>query len=153
MAAGVSIAAANIPALHEQFEAVIATRTRPEQFTKIMQVDAELAFAQVDAALLQDLERLAPHGPGNPTPLFLSRGVTVVARRIVGERHLKLSLRQGTTTLAGIAFGMAEREDADTIIEGAVIDVLFRPEWNEWNGTRSLQLLVKDVRAHHTSCT
>ena len=142
MAAGLSIRAAQIPAFAELFEAAVRSATRPQDFVPETRVDAELRLAEVDERLVAELERLEPHGPGNPEPVFLSRRVRVVSRRTVGENHLKLSVRDGERVLPAIGFRMA----GATVEEGAWLDILFSPEINEWNGNRTLQLRLRDFR-------
>lgn len=142
MAAGLSIRQAQIAAFTEQFDAAVRAATGPRDFVPETTIDAELAFAEITDGLLQDLERLEPFGPSNPEPVFLSRDVTVISRRIVGEKHLKLHLRHGDQRLSAIGFGMAEAP----IEEGAALDILHSPEYNEWNGTRSIELRLRDYR-------
>jgi len=143
MAAGLSIRAANVPRFAEEFEATVRAVTRPHDFVQQVDVDAEIAFTDITPALLEDLARLEPHGPGNPEPLFLARQVTVLSHRVVGQNHLRLFLRQGNRALTAIGFGMAERPLED----GAALDILFFPELNEWNGSTSIQLRLRDFRA------
>jgi single-stranded-DNA-specific exonuclease len=143
MAAGLSIRQEQIPAFTEHFEAAVRAATRPEDFIPETTVDAELSFAEIGDRLVQDLAQLEPHGPGNPEPVFLTRGVTVMSHRIVGESHLKLYLRHGDRPLSAIGFGMADLP----LENGASLDILFSPELNEWNGSTSLQLRLRDLRA------
>jgi single-stranded-DNA-specific exonuclease len=90
---------------------------------------------------LADLDKLEL---GWEPPVFLAREVTVLSKRIVGENHLKLFLRQGNRALSAIAFGMA-----DTAVEsGNSVDILFSPERNEWNGSATIQLRIEDLRPH-----
>jgi single-stranded-DNA-specific exonuclease len=142
MAAGLSIRHDQVATFTEQFEAAVRAATRPEHFVPETSIDAELSFEEIGDPLLEELAKLEPHGPGNPEPVFLARTVTVASRRIVGEKHLKLSLRQGQRALAAIGFGMANRP----IEDGAALDILFFPEHNEWNGNVSLQLRLRDLR-------
>ncbi|MFN8625401.1 MAG: single-stranded-DNA-specific exonuclease RecJ [Candidatus Binatia bacterium] len=142
MAAGLSIRETQIPAFSELFETAVRAATRPQDFVPETRIDAELRLAAIDARLLTDLERLAPHGPGNPEPIFLARRVRVVSRRTVGEHHLKLAVRDAERTLSAIGFRMA----GAAVDEGAWLDILFSPEFNEWNGNRTLQLRLRDFR-------
>jgi single-stranded-DNA-specific exonuclease len=143
MAAGLTIRQEQIPAFTEHFEAAVRAATRPEDFIPETTVDAELSFADIGDRLIQDLAQLEPHGPGNPEPVFLTRGATVMSHRIVGENHLKLYLRHGDRPLSAIGFGMA----AVPLEDGVSVDILFSPELNEWNGSTSLQLRLRDLRA------
>jgi single-stranded-DNA-specific exonuclease len=142
MAAGLNIQRDHIPGFAERFEVAVRAATRPEDFDQRTFIDAELTFDAIDTRLLRDLAQLEPHGPGNPHPVFLARGVGVVSRRIVGENHLKLFLRQGDRALPAIGFGMADV----ALDEGDCLDILFSPEYNEWNGTTSIQLRLRDFR-------
>ena len=142
MAAGLSIRQEHIAAFAEHFEAAVCAATGPQDFIPETTVDAELAFAEITDSLLQDLERLEPYGQSNPEPVFLSRDVKVLSRRTVGEKHLKLLLQQGERRLAAIGFRMVEA----AIEDGARIDILYTPEYNDWNGCRSIELRLRDFR-------
>ena len=87
---------------------------------------------------------MEPHGPGNPSPVFLASDVIVKQSREVGVSHLKLVLEQGGARLAAIGFGMADFPAAI----GDHLDVLFRPMINHWNGTTSVELRLADLRTH-----
>jgi len=78
---------------------------------------------------------------GNPEPLLMLRGMTVVEQRSVGEGHLRLRLARDGCSFGAIAFNLADRAAS------GVIDIAFFPEMNEWNGSSSLQLRVKDLRS------
>jgi single-stranded-DNA-specific exonuclease len=142
MAAGLSIGAEQVGRFADAFEAAVRDTTGPDDFVPETVIDAELSLEEVTDALLTDLTRLEPHGPSNPEPIFLARQVTVQSRRVVGEKHLRLYLRQGSRALPAIGFGLADAP----IDEGATLDVLVSPEYNEWNGSVTLQLRLRDFR-------
>jgi len=142
MAAGLTIRAQHIDAFASAFESAVRDVTKPDDFVPEVDVDGELALDELTDALLADLERLEPHGPSNPQPIFLARDVSVLSHRIVGQSHLKLSLRQGARTLSAIGFGMGDLP----VSIGSRVDVLFCAERNEWNGTTSIQLRLRDLR-------
>lgn len=142
MAAGLSISPANIASFAEQFEVAVRAATRPQDFIPETMVDAELQFSDITDALLHDLDRLEPYGPSNPEPVFLTREVQVQSRRTVGEKHLKLQLQHSDRRLSAIAFRMAEA----AIEDGDLLDILYSPEYNNWNGATSIELRVRDFR-------
>ena len=111
-----------------------------------LDVDASVALADVQFPLLRELERLAPFGAGNPEPTFMSRGLAVLEKRVVGENHLKLLVRQnGSVPFDCIGFrmgGLAKALDAGN----GRIDAVFTPELNEWKGSSRIQLRLHDVR-------
>ncbi len=142
MAAGLSIQAEQVSAFAEAFEAAVRDVTGPDDFIAETTIDAEISLEEIDDQLLTDLARLEPHGPSNAEPIFLARQVTVQSRRVVGESHLRLFLRQGGRGFPAIGFGLADAP----IDQGATLDVLVSPEYNEWNGSVTLQLRLRDFR-------
>jgi single-stranded-DNA-specific exonuclease len=105
-----------------------------------LNIDAEVQPADITPELAADLKRLEPFGSGNPEPVLMMREMTVVERRVVGEGHVRLRLTKDKRTFTAIAFRMAEREIAEQI------DVAFFPEINEWKGSSTVQLRIKDLR-------
>lgn len=140
MAAGLSIRADAVADLAQRFEAAVRAATKPEDFVPKVDVDLELGLDDVNDALLDDLDRLEPFGPGNAEPTFFVRGATVVSRRIVGQSHLKLYLRQKQRPISAIAFRMGEAPIAD----GDQVDLLGVPERDDYNG--GLRFRVKHLR-------
>lgn len=145
MAAGLTVHRDRIDELRLRFETAVRSTTTADDFTPVRLVDAEIDFADIGSSLLDDLMQLEPHGPGNPEPVFLSRNVEVVQRRLVGEKqtHLRLTLRQNGRTFPAIAFGMGTCATADA----SRLDILFSPQRNEWNGTTTTQLRIRALRA------
>jgi len=66
--------------------------------------------------------------------------------RVVGEKHLKLTLRQGRSLpFDGIGFGMKSLEEQGVSLRTPV-DVAFTPELNHWNGYDRIQLRIRGLR-------
>jgi len=142
MAAGLSIRPEQFPAFAEHFEQAVRARTSADDFIPVTDADCELPLSALGEACLRDLEQLEPYGPGNPEPVFFASNVRVVARRVVGEHHLKLHLQQNERPLAAVGFGMSDLE----LEPGNVVDVLFSPMLNEWAGTQTIELRLRDIR-------
>ncbi len=94
--------------------------------------------------MLEDIQYLEPTGYGNPRPIFVTRNVKVKYSRTVGRdnSHLKLTLTDGKVTLDAIAFRLGHLK-ADL---PSHIDLLYTFEVNEWQGKKSLQLNVRDIK-------
>lgn len=140
-AAGVGLSAEDVPAFAEAFEAVAACTLTDSDLVPLLTIDAEVEPGDVTKELALELKRLEPFGMGNPEPLLMLRGMTVVERRTVGEGHLRLRLARDNRSFGAIAFNLADRETS------GLIDIAFFPEINEWNGSSSLQLRVKALRS------
>ncbi|MBI3961057.1 MAG: single-stranded-DNA-specific exonuclease RecJ [Chloroflexi bacterium] len=112
-----------------------------------MRIDAEVTWDDLTWALQGQLARLEPLGQANDPPLFLLRGCRVRHAKAVGSgKHLKLVLDgyPGSGVLDGIGFGLGERFGGLSSDER--LDIAFHLEVNEWQGRRSLQLNVQDLR-------
>src|SRR5690606_17016068 len=108
-AAGVTVERDRVEAFAAAFERYAAERLSPEDLVPTCRLDGALAPAEIDESLCAALETLAPFGAGNPEPVIALRGVRA-SGRIVGDNHLKLSLRDAPL-LDAIGFGLGERID------------------------------------------
>lgn len=112
-----------------------------------MNIDAEVGWDDLSWALQAQLARLEPLGQANPSPLLVVRDCRVRSARAVGSgKHLKLVLDgyPGSAVLDAIGFGLGER--ANALAADEHLDIAFYLEVNEWQGRRSLQLNVQDLR-------
>ena len=140
-AAGIGLTSVNVPAFAEAFEGVATSTLTEGDLLPRLTIDAEVEPGDVTKELALELKRLEPFGMGNPEPILMLRGMTVAERRTVGEGHLRLRVTRAGCSFVAIAFNLADRDTS------GLIDVAFFPEFNEWNGTSSLQLRVKDLRS------
>ena len=89
---------------------------------------------------------MEPFGPENQRPTFLARNVFNSGNsKVVKDAHLKFVLKQNGVVLNGIGFGMADKMP---LLEDTrqPLDVVFKLDENEWNGTKTLQLRIIDVK-------
>ena len=108
-------------------------------------IDAEISFAEINLALYNILIQMEPYGPENMRPTFVTRKVYNSGfSKIVKENHIKFSLQQGSVTLNGIGFGMADK--FPLLQMNRQVDVVYTLDLNEWNGTKSVQLKMVDVK-------
>jgi single-stranded-DNA-specific exonuclease len=90
---------------------------------------------------IRRLNSFSPFGSGNPEPLFYSGPCDVVESRVVGERHLKMKVRQNGAVFETIGFGLAEHYSA---LRGS-INFIFTPEINRWQGQEKAKLRMIDL--------
>jgi single-stranded-DNA-specific exonuclease len=139
-AAGVSLRAEKLAAFRAAFEAEAMRLLKDNDLVPRLDVDCEARPEDITRELALELKRLEPFGNGNPEPVLVMRGMSVVERRTVGDGHLRLRLARDGYTFSAIAFRMATCETT------GLVDVAFFPEMNVWNGTTTVQLRVKDLR-------
>jgi single-stranded-DNA-specific exonuclease len=113
--------------------------------TPSLEIDAEWPLSAVRTQEIQWLRKLQPHGQGNPDVLLLSRDVTVLEAKTVGDegRHLRLKLRNGPVVWPAIAF----RWDGDAPLDGSRIDVVYSlsaDRYGPGEAGGALQLTVVD---------
>ncbi|NMB13099.1 MAG: single-stranded-DNA-specific exonuclease RecJ [Firmicutes bacterium] len=151
MAAGLSVRRELIPELRHGLNRIARAQLTRADLVPKLRIDAEVGLAEVNAALLAELDRLAPYGVGNPQPVLMAEALSVHKGFLVGKRraHLKLLVSEqdnkGTSIpLEAIGFGMAERL---RLVEHATrVDLAFQPKLNVWNGRTNIDLVLKDMR-------
>jgi len=145
-AAGFAVKNENLETLRVRLEAIAERELAGRNLMPSFSVDAEVALGDLDWALVEQLRQLEPCGYANPQPVFASRGLEVLSARLVGSdgKHLKLAVRDPRTRtgMDAIAFRMGEWYGHLP----SRVDLAYAVEINEFNGRRSLQLNVKDMR-------
>jgi single-stranded-DNA-specific exonuclease len=145
-AAGLTIKESRLEQFRRRFSDVAAQWSGAARTVPTLHVDAEVNLTDVNFGLIQELESLHPFGAGNPEPTLAVRGLDVVDARIVGEKHLKLRVRQGRSYIFdSIGFRMGTLEDLG-LRAGRPVDLAFSPERNHWNGYDRVQLRIKALR-------
>ncbi|MCF3109662.1 single-stranded-DNA-specific exonuclease RecJ [Niabella sp. CC-SYL272] len=145
-AAGLTLSKENVDHFREKFEAVVAASISDELLTPAIVIDAEISFADISPAFFNILRQMEPFGPGNMSPVFLAKGVRDTGfSRIVKEQHLRFVVQQNGIQFTGIGFNMASK--LPLLSGGQPFDLVFKIDENEWQGKKSLQLRVEDVRA------
>ena len=147
-AAGFTVRTEQLPALQEALEGMAAQELGSlEELRPSLHIDHELAIDQIDWALHGQLARMEPVGQKNEPGLFICRNCRVRnVRRVGGGKHLKMVIdgHDHSPVLDGIGFGLGEW--AADLRVGSLIDIVFHLEVNEWQGRRSLQLNIQDLR-------
>ena len=146
-AAGVTIREEQLPEFAERFAATAEAWMRSTHSVPMLHLDSEMRLDEVTFKLIREIGALHPFGAGNPEPTFAVRGLNVLQARVVGEKHLKMTVRQGgSVPFDSIGFGMKSLEEQGLSVN-TPIDVAFTPELNHWNGYDRIQLRIRDIRA------
>ena len=130
----------------ERFEQAVRKRLAPEDLVPVSEADAEVPFAALSVGAVRALEVLEPHGPGNPRPRFVTRGVRVGEVRPLGQagEHLRVRLEQGGSPVDAVvwrpACGLRQ------VFDSARVDVLYTVEVDTWGGAERVRLVVEDAR-------
>lgn len=143
MAAGLSLPRRHLEAFRAAFDAEVRRHLTPEDLQGVVYSDGELPAEDLGLELALLLRDAGPWGQGFPEPVF--DGVfQVLDRRIVGERHVKFTVRPAPDgpALDAIAFNAAET----AVYEGAnLLRLAYRLDVNEYRGARAVQLVVEHM--------
>jgi single-stranded-DNA-specific exonuclease len=147
-AAGFTIATDKLPELERRLLAYAEEHLPGELLTPALEIDAEVPLGALTWDLLAQIAVLEPFGQANPQPVLMSRRVRVAgawARGADGQ-HLKLRLDDGHggPSYEAIAFRLGHL--VGYFEKYPWLDIAYTLEANEWNGSRTLQLNIKDLR-------
>lgn len=147
-AVGLSMKEENITEFSRRFEEYVAAHIQPNQLQPMLDIDAEIEFADITPELMATLKKFDPYGPGNQKPVFCTRNVfDFGTSRLVGKNseHIKLELEDDSTSrvMSAIAFNMAPY--FDHIHAHKPIDICYTIEPNV-KSPGNVQLMIKDIR-------
>jgi single-stranded-DNA-specific exonuclease len=145
-AAGLTMLPENLEAFTKRFEEVVAATIPEHLLIPEIVIDAEINFSEITENFYTIISRMKPFGPENMRPTFVARNCTDFGySKIVKEAHLKFVVKQHETILSGIGFNMADK--FPLLMNNKPVDIVFKIDENVWNGNKSLQLMVVDVRS------
>jgi len=132
-------------------------------FTPCSYYDTEVELHEVTDKLVQYISFFEPFGEGmfksdTKKPLFRCNRVKIAElHEIMDGKGFRLTFEQNNCKLKGITFKNGEthlpvyyqrKNQRDNITGDVYVDVLFSPEFNYWNGRRSVQMMIEDVKFH-----
>ncbi|MEQ2008971.1 MAG: DHHA1 domain-containing protein, partial [Limisphaerales bacterium] len=145
MAAGITIAPMNVGAFRDRINAIARRSLRPDQLQPVLKLDAEITLRDLTVALLEELDRMAPTGMGNPALQFCATGLRLhrpPLRMGKEQQHLKLHVTDGNDIREAVWWNVPK----DFAVP-ASFDLAFTAEVNEYRDQRNVQLKVSDLRA------
>jgi len=146
-AAGLSIKKENLPQFIDAFEKAVSESITEDQLTPKINIDKVIDIDAVDEKLYRIIKQFAPFGPKNLSPIFGSKGVIDNGYgKQVGEdkTHLRINAKRNKGAIAGIGFGMGDY--FEIIKDNQTFDVCYSIDENVWNGKKSLQLRIRDIK-------
>lgn len=144
-AAGFTVKNENLFELSERLKTLAYEKLSNVDLRPTLLADMEIPLSDLNPDLLEYLSWMQPTGYGNPQASFVSRFLKPTRYRTVGKdnSHLKISISNGEKSFDGIAFRLGDW--ANHMPQR--IDLLYHFELNEYNGRKTLQLNIQDIRA------
>ena len=148
MAAGLSLEEKDIDEFRRRLNA--DAELTEEDFVPKIWIDVPLPFEYVNEKIVQELKDLEPFGQGNEKPLFAQKSLVIRNARVLGKNRNVVKLNLVTETgqpVDGLLFA-----DGDRFLEEQagrnMIDMIYYPDVNEYNGTRTLQAVIRNYKFH-----
>ena len=147
-AAGMTLKEENYEKFKNAFENEVKKTIHPDLLIPEISVDLEMNFSDLDEKFMRILKQFEPFGPENMTPVFISKNVidSGYAKTLGNDaEHLKAFVKQNNSpNFNAIGFGLGDK--IDVVKNRNPFEAVYVLEENEWNGTVSLQLQLRDVR-------
>ena len=144
MAAGFTIKSKNLKTFRQQMTSVADELLENLERKVVLDIDTEIDLNWINRESLSFLSSLEPYGNGNPAPVFLTKGTSVLDSRSIGKdkNHLKLTVQQGSSIIEAMAFRQGSRLKEAR----GEIDIVYSPGINHWKGNDTIQLTIEDFR-------
>lgn len=146
MAAGVSMPEENVEPFRQKINETCGL-TDEDLIPKVV-IDIPMPFSYVTEHLMQEMKLLEPFGKSNPKPVFAMKGVKADNVRLLGAKGRVLKMRMllpDGRYAEGISFRDTELL-RKRIGENPVLDIVYYPDINEFNGKRTLQAVIVHFR-------
>jgi len=145
-AAGVTMPVDNVDAFRIKFEEVVSKKITKDQLTPSIYVDSILDLEEIDRKFYNIISQMAPFGPKNMQPLFVTKNIQASNVKLLKEQHLKFTAKQAGTNIAIEAIGFGLGDYYDLVNCGLEFGMAFTIEENDFRGQNTLQLFVKDIK-------
>ena len=163
MAAGLSLKLENIDKLRQRLND--NCQLTEEELLPKVRIDQRLPLKYVSFKLIDEIKKLEPFGKGNPSPLFAEKEIIIERVYLLGKEKnvvkLLMSTGESYNKINGIFFDSTgyfkeaflrayDEVSYERLLEGVLgkvkADIIYYPDVNEYNGTITLQLVIRDIR-------
>lgn len=145
LAAGLTIERSQLAEFRERINEFARSCFHDGMPLPTLEADCELTGEDITMRQAEELYSLEPYGTSNPTPVFVTYAMTIADITAVGAgKHIRFRLEKDGVSVTAMYFrhGLA---DIDAY-PGEQIDVMYQLDVNEFQGVRSLQMILKDIR-------
>jgi single-stranded-DNA-specific exonuclease len=149
-AAGLTMLPENYEQFSKRFEDTVASTITADMLCPEINIDAEIDFNQIDGKFQRIIAQMAPFGPLNQAPVFVTHNVFCTGNvLVVGGKHLKLNVKQQNSPIfESIGFGFAEYE---RILKPNIpFSICYSIEENVWKEQKRIQLNIKGIQSDYT---
>ncbi len=144
-AAGLTVREENIDLLRNQMQIFSDQMINENDLTPTLEIESEISLRQLDAKFLKWLKLLAPYGPQNMRPIFVTRNIEILGDvGVLGNNHLKLKVKNDGIVIDAIAYNFGKLKN-EIKPYGQKMDAAYVIEENTWNGQTTIQMRIRDL--------
>ncbi len=145
LAAGCEVEFKRMGELKTVMNQYIRERLSEQDLKRKIQIDAGLDLDEITSAFIEELQKLAPHGNGNPRPLFVSNRIKIISPpQVLKGRHTKLLVRKSNRVFEALGWG---REDwGQSLSSGDEVDLIYSLQKSEYLGEERINLILEDLK-------
>ncbi|MDD5429030.1 MAG: single-stranded-DNA-specific exonuclease RecJ [Candidatus Omnitrophica bacterium] len=143
-ACGITIEKDKIPEFTEMINRETAKDVDEKIFSPKLDIEMDIPLSALTEEVIKEIDSLAPFGAENPKPVLSSRNVCIKdGPRLIGKSGFKIWVTDNRVTCEAITF---KKNNFDMPKTGSGVDLAYVPSVNNWQGVRSIQLELKDIR-------
>lgn len=146
MAAGLSLERENVEPLRSRLNEL--AKLGEDDFVRKIWIDVPMPLDYIDEPLIEELDLLEPFGQGNEKPLFAQKGLSIRSVRVLGKNRnvVKFSLASGQGMPMDALLFTNGDSFLEELLDSRKLDVIYYPTVNEYNGNKSLQIVIKNYK-------
>ncbi len=160
MAAGMSLEKANLKAFYDGLKG--KAQLSKDDLIENIDIDLHLPIHMLSYDIIEEIQMLQPFGKGNPRPKFADVKLNLKKLDVVGANKnvLRMTFDNGKNVVSGVQFKgektleyLEEKFGVSNLLlsfngerNDNMVDVIYYPELNTFNGKTTLQLKIVDIR-------
>src|SRR5690625_2537031 len=143
-AAGMTFPFENLSDIKTAFNEQIREQLTSEELRQEIMINQEITMDKMTEGLVGQINDFAPFGMGNKEPVFLLHATPSQIRQIGQQQnHLKLQFKDDHHLIDAIGFRFGHL--APLLSEQTNISIVGTLQINEWNGNKTVQMLIEDI--------
>lgn len=149
-AAGLTLLPENLTAFQQEFERIVSSTITENSLHPSIDYDTEIDLIDITSKFCRILKQFGPFGPGNLSPVFLSRDLKLKdgACKIVGNNHLKFTVTDADEIISFEAIAFDFGGYCKDLRTAPSFDLCYSIEENVFNGRTTMQFKVKDIKVN-----
>lgn len=145
-AAGFSLKNENLIKFFDKIRDIANEKISDDDLISQISIDKIIQLDDVSWELFEEISMFEPYGIDNNKPLFQINNLKIKKINFLGKdkRHIKIEIENNNSSeveIIGFNFG----KYSNNLKEGDIMNIVAEININEWNGSRKLQIIIRDI--------